>query len=97
MTSIQKYLIPSVLHLISLFITDIEAFPEIHKERLDSPSETRKSRKPQVYNHETEIIFALPALYMNLKSMHFQSKHEPQQDGMGEYVYAHTCMCLLVD
>ncbi|XP_076446239.1 bridge-like lipid transfer protein family member 1 isoform X6 [Babylonia areolata] len=59
---------------------DIEAFPEIRRERVDSPGETRKSRKSQMYSHETEIIFALPALYMNLKSTHCQGKHEPQQD-----------------
>nr|KAG5688413.1 hypothetical protein BaRGS_001195 [Batillaria attramentaria] len=59
---------------------DIDAFPEIKRDTVDSPVETRKVRKSQTYNHETEIIFALPALYMNLKSTHCQGKHEPQQD-----------------
>lgn len=59
---------------------DIAPFPEIKRESTDSPVETRKIRKSQAYNHETEIIFALPALYMNLKSTHCQGKHEPQQD-----------------
>ena len=44
-----------------------------------------------MYSHETEIIFALPALYMNLKSTHFQGKYEPQQDGKLECVcHLHT-------
>jgi hypothetical protein len=54
-----------------------------------SDTEMKKSsaRKSQMYNHESEIIFALPALYMNLKSTHFQGKHEPQQDGE----FSYTC------
>lgn len=61
--------------------SDIEEFPEIKRERSESPTETRKTRKSQLYNHETEIIFALPALFMNLKSTHSQGKQEPQYDG----------------
>ncbi|XP_070184496.1 bridge-like lipid transfer protein family member 1 [Littorina saxatilis] len=50
------------------------------RETMESPVEGRKSRKSQAYSHEAEIIFALPALSMNLKSTHFQGKTEPEQD-----------------
>ena len=45
--------------------------------------ERRKSviRKSQVYNHEIETIFALPSLYMNLKTFHYQGEDAPEPDG----------------
>ncbi|XP_041357043.1 transmembrane protein KIAA1109-like isoform X2 [Gigantopelta aegis] len=48
----------------------------------ESLQEHRKSviRKSQVYNHEIETIFALPSLYVNLKTFHYQGEHEPGPD-----------------
>ncbi|ESO89448.1 hypothetical protein LOTGIDRAFT_234295 [Lottia gigantea] len=63
-------------------VKDLDSFPTIIKDRTgtDSPTEHRKSRKSQVYNHETEIIFAMPSMTLNLKTSHLQSKGEPQLD-----------------
>ncbi|XP_071088521.1 bridge-like lipid transfer protein family member 1 [Haliotis cracherodii] len=59
---------------------EIDSFPSVRREHCESPTEHRKSRKPQAYNHESEMIFAFPSLYMNLKTFHYQGEHEPQND-----------------
>ena len=44
------------------------------------------ARKSQEYNHETEIIFALPSLQMNLQTKHVQDEQPPREDGIYKYI-----------
>ncbi|XP_050415172.1 bridge-like lipid transfer protein family member 1 [Patella vulgata] len=60
-------------------IKELDTFPVIIKDRCrpESPPEHRKTRKSQVYNHETEIIFGMPSMTLNLKTSHLQGKNVP--------------------
>ena len=44
----------------------------------ESPADYRKSRK---YDHETEVVFALPPMQLHLVTKHNQAEHEPLEDG----------------
>jgi hypothetical protein len=47
-----------------------------------SPVERRSaSKKSTVYNHDTEVIFAIPLLQMDLKTEHLQEEQEPDLAG----------------
>ena len=37
--------------------------------------------KATYYSHETEVIFAFPSLYMDLKTSHFQGETMPEETG----------------
>jgi hypothetical protein len=49
----------------------------------ESPSDYRK-RKYMDYNHDCEMIFALPSLQLQLRTTHQQSEQEPVDNGMSE-------------
>ena len=64
-------------------IVDLDSFPQVIRQECESPTERRSmARKSQEYSHETEIIFALPSLQMNLQTKHVQDEHPPREDGM---------------
>ena len=46
--------------------------------------ETRRIRKVQAYSHDTEMIFLLPSLQLQLKTIHNQSQQEPRADGKSQ-------------
>ncbi len=63
-------------------VADLDSFPQVMRQDSESPTERRSaSRKSQEYSHETEIVFALPSLQMNLQTKHVQSEHPPREDG----------------
>lgn len=66
-----------------LFHSGVDNFPQVQKYHTDSPtpSEMKKPRKAQEYNHDTEIIFSLPCLQLTLKTDHFQGEKEPGPEG----------------
>ncbi len=69
---------------------DLDSFPQVPRDESQlSPTEKerRRERKPQDYSHETEIIFALPPLQMNLSTKHVQGEKPPSEDGMLEIYY----------
>ena len=69
-----------------LFKLDLDSFPQVVRQESESPTERRSmARKSQEYNHETEIIFALPSLQMNLQTKHVQDEQPPREDGMYNY------------
>jgi hypothetical protein len=47
----------------------------------EDPMEARRIRKVQAYSHDTEMIFLLPSLQLQLKTIHNQSLHEPKPEG----------------
>ncbi|KAL5011394.1 hypothetical protein ScPMuIL_009945, partial [Solemya velum] len=55
----------------------LDQFPAMQNECSENPSEYKKSRKSQEYNHDTEMIFALPSLQLQLKTFHLQGESEP--------------------
>ena len=66
-----------------LLIADLDNFPYMTAAGTESPTDRPRSstRKSTEYNHETEIIFALPSLEMVLKTEHLQGETEPLEDG----------------
>ena len=68
-----------------LFFSDLDSFPLIQREKVESPTEHKKSRKTQDYNHDREIIFAFPPMQMHFKTKHFQGEHEPTMEGKDCY------------
>lgn len=58
----------------------------------DDALEARRIRKVQAYSHDTEMIFLLPSLQLQLKTIHNQSQHEPKADGTLTY----NCQCLFI-
>ena len=64
-------------------VLDLDSFPQVVRQECESPTERRSmARKSQEYHHETEIIFALPSLQMNLQTKHVQDEQPPREDGM---------------
>ncbi|KAK3599977.1 hypothetical protein CHS0354_012630 [Potamilus streckersoni] len=61
-------------------IKNLDAFPKMHRVGSDSPTDYRKSRKLQNYNHDTEVIFAFPSMQMQLVTKHLQGEYEPRDD-----------------
>ncbi|XP_060586974.1 bridge-like lipid transfer protein family member 1 [Ruditapes philippinarum] len=60
-------------------IKDLESFPRMQRAGSESPSDYRK-RKYMDYNHDCEMIFALPSLQLQLRTTHQQSEQEPVDD-----------------
>ncbi|KAL3880212.1 hypothetical protein ACJMK2_032469 [Sinanodonta woodiana] len=61
-------------------IKNLDAFPKMQRVGSDSPTDYRKSRKLQNYNHDTEVIFAFPSMQMQLVTKHLQGEFEPRDD-----------------
>uniref|UniRef100_A0A8W8KN54 Bridge-like lipid transfer protein family member 1 C-terminal domain-containing protein n=1 Tax=Magallana gigas TaxID=29159 RepID=A0A8W8KN54_MAGGI len=59
-------------------VKGLDCFPQTAYE--DDALEARRIRKVQAYSHDTEIIFLLPSLQLQLKTIHNQSQHEPKAD-----------------
>lgn len=49
--------------------------------------------KATYYSHDTEVIFAFPSMYMNLKTSHFQDERPPAEDGMFTLVFHQSEGC----
>lgn len=70
------------------WFSDLDSFPDVAV-RIDStPSETAglsekksRTRVPEHHFHETEAIFVLPSLQMQLKTEHKQGEMEPKETG----------------
>ncbi|XP_064637366.1 bridge-like lipid transfer protein family member 1 isoform X3 [Lineus longissimus] len=68
-------------------IKDLDNFPQMQQklsmaEGSTSPTERRAgSKKSTIYNHDTEVIFAIPLLQMDLKTEHLQEESEPDLAG----------------
>ncbi|XP_060586970.1 bridge-like lipid transfer protein family member 1 [Ruditapes philippinarum] len=60
-------------------IKDLDSFPRMQRAGIESPSDYRK-RKYMDYNHDCEMIFALPSLQLQLRTTHQQSEQEPVDD-----------------
>ena len=45
-------------------------------------SATGHGKKGNEYNHETDIIFALPKLQLDFKTEHMQGSDEPDPEGL---------------
>ncbi|BFZ14882.1 hypothetical protein BsWGS_17921 [Bradybaena similaris] len=62
--------------------TDPKVVTEFFGERTEEEASHKFSKvKATYYSHETEVIFAFPSLYMNLKTCHFQEELPPAEDG----------------
>ncbi|XP_056013431.1 bridge-like lipid transfer protein family member 1 isoform X4 [Ostrea edulis] len=59
-------------------IKGLDCFPQMSHE--EDALEIRRIRKVQAYTHDTEMIFMLPSLQLQLKTIHNQSLHEPKPD-----------------
>ena len=64
--------------LFMLVVIDLDKFPAMKREGSESPLDYRKVRK---YDHETEVIFALPPMQLHLVTKHNQAEQEPLEDG----------------
>ncbi|XP_053399583.1 bridge-like lipid transfer protein family member 1 isoform X2 [Mercenaria mercenaria] len=60
-------------------IKDLDAFPRMQRAGSESPSDYRK-RKYMDYSHDSEMIFALPSLQLQLRTTHQQAEQEPVDD-----------------
>ncbi|XP_059164299.1 bridge-like lipid transfer protein family member 1 [Physella acuta] len=61
--------------------TDTKVVSEFPGVRSEDDSGRKLSKvKPTYYNHETEVIFAFPSMYMNLKTSHFQGDKPPEDN-----------------
>ena len=71
------------------FVLDLYHFPEMSHDDATlqmSPSNvsvasSERRRRQQKLNHDTEIIFVLPSLQMNFKTIHQQGVEEPRDGG----------------
>ncbi|XP_062586140.1 bridge-like lipid transfer protein family member 1 isoform X2 [Saccostrea cucullata] len=59
-------------------IKGLDCFPQMLHE--EDALESRRIRKVQAYSHDTEMIFLLPSLQLQLKTIHNQSQHEPKPE-----------------
>ena len=67
----------ALFHKDSLLSSDMPPFPDMPCDVTEGVSEIPRNRKLITYNHETEIIFALPTLCLDLKSTHYQGNEPP--------------------
>jgi len=58
---------------------DLDDFPRMQRAGSESPSDYRKRRYD--YHHDSEIVFALPSLQLQLRTKHHQADTEPIEDG----------------
>ncbi|XP_052791422.1 bridge-like lipid transfer protein family member 1 isoform X3 [Mya arenaria] len=56
-------------------IKDLDDFPRMQRAGSESPSDYRKRRYD--YHHDSEVIFALPSLQLQLRTKHHQADTEP--------------------
>ncbi|KAH3829895.1 hypothetical protein DPMN_103126 [Dreissena polymorpha] len=58
-------------------IKDLDEFPRMQRAGSESPSERKRKFD---YSHESEVIFALPSLQLQLRTKHHQAEMEPVED-----------------
>ena len=65
---------------------DLYRFPEMTRGGVVGSSSntslaSERRRRQQDLNHDTEVIFVLPSLQMNFKTIHLQGMEEPREGG----------------